>query len=125
MMTGLHTRALTSSPFLQGSGHPSGAPEGREKAGHVQVLRDPYEWKSAVSLALAVFVASLALAPALARDQKKFAAEINTKTLKAAAAIKSSTRLPLRVQNGQENEQRRGAEDTRPKFSRFAKLRFS
>jgi len=125
MMTGLHTRALTSSPFPQASGHPNGTPEDRKKAGHVEVLRDPYEWKSAVSLALAVFVASLALAPALARDQKKFAAEINTKTLKAAAAIKSSTRLPLRVQNSQENEQRRGAEDTRPKFSRFAKLRFS
>ena len=124
-MIGLQIRALTSSPSFQASRHSSGAPEGGEAPGVVQVLRDPYEWKSAVSLALAVFVASLALAPALARDQKKFAAEINNKTLKAAAAIKSSTRLPLRVQNSQENDQRRGAEDTRPKFSRFAKLRFS
>jgi hypothetical protein len=124
MMTGLHTRALTSSTFLQASGHPSGALEERKEAGHVEVLRDPYEWKSAVSLASALFVASLALAPVLARDQKKFAAEINTKTLKAAAAIQSP-RLPLRVQNSQENEQRRGTEDTRPKVSRFAKLRFS
>ena len=126
-MTGLHTRASTSSPSCQASRHPSGAPEGREKAGHVEVLRDPYEWKSAVGLASALFVASLALAlaPAPAVDHKKFAAEINTKTLKAAAAIQMSPRLPLRVQNSQENEQRRGVEDTRPKFSRFAKLRFS
>ena len=125
VMTDPRIRALTPSPIVQASGHPNGTPEDRKKAGHVEVLRDPYEWKSAVGLATALFVASLALAPALARDQKKFAAEINTKTLKAAAAIKSSTRLPLRVQNGQEDEQRRGAEDTRPKFSRFAKLRFS
>ena len=124
-MIGLQIRALTSSPSFQASRQSCGTPEGGEAPGLVQVLRDPYEWKSAVSLALAVFVASLALAPALARDQKKFAAEINNKTLKAAAAIKSSTRLPLRVQNSQENAQRRGAEDTRPKFSRFAKLRFS
>ena len=99
MMTGLHTRALTSSSFLQASGHPSGALEDRKEAGHVEVLRDPYEWKSAVCLATALFVASLALAPALARDQKKFAAEINTKTLKAAAAVKIPPRLPLRVTN--------------------------
>jgi len=99
MMTGLHTTASTSSPFLQASGHPSGAPEGREKAGHVEVLRDPYEWRSAVGLASALFVASLALAPALAVDHKKFAAEINTKTLKAAAAVKISPRLPRRARH--------------------------
>ena len=101
MMTGLHTRALTASPLLQPTGHASSALEDRTAAEHanVTVLRDPYEWKSAFGLALAVFVASLALAPALARDQKKFAAEINHQTLKAAAAIKSSTRLPRRVQN--------------------------
>jgi hypothetical protein len=125
MMIGLQIRALTSSPSFQASGHSSGAPEGVEAPELVQILRDPYEWKSAVSLALAVFVASLALAPALARDQKKFAAEINNKTLKAAAAIKSTTRLPLRVPNSQKNERRRGAEDTRSKVSRFAKLRLS
>jgi len=55
-------------------------------------MDDPYEWKSAVGLALAVFVALLALAPALAPDQQKLAAAINHQTLKAAAAIKSSTR---------------------------------
>jgi len=99
MMTGLHTRALTSSPLLQTSGHPSGAPEDREKAGgHAEALRDPYEWKSALGLASALFVASLALAPLPAVDHKKFAAEINTKTLRAAAAVKSSTRQPLRIQ---------------------------
>ena len=91
-MTGLHARALTSSPFLQANRCPSGAPGDREKAGRVEVLRDPYEWKSAVGLASALFVASLALAPALAVDHKKFAAEINTKTLKAAAAVKISPR---------------------------------
>ena len=98
-MTGLHTRASTSSPFLQASGHPSGTPEDREKAGFVEVLRDPYEWKSAVSLASALFVASLALAPAPAVDHKKFAAEINTKTLRAAAAVKISPRLSLPLQH--------------------------
>ena len=99
MMTGLHTRALTSSPLLQASGHPSGAPEDREKAGRIEALRDPYEWKSALGLASALFVASLALAPLPAVDHKKFAAEINTKTLRAAAAVTISPRRPLRVRH--------------------------
>jgi len=99
MMTGLHTRASDSSPFLQASGHPSGAPEDREKAGHVEALRDPYEWKSAVSLASALFVASLALAHGPAVDHKKFAAEINTKTLRAAAAVTITPKRPLRVRH--------------------------
>ncbi len=90
MMTGLQTRALTSTPFLQTSSHQS--PQNGEELGLTRVMRDPYEWKSAVSLALYLFVASLALAPALAVDQKKFAAEINTKTLKAAAIAKGSAR---------------------------------
>ena len=47
--------------------------------------------ETAVKVALAFFVASLALAPALTRDHRKLAAEINTKTLRAAAAVKSST----------------------------------
>jgi hypothetical protein len=64
-----------------------------------EVLRDPYEWKSAVSFASALFVASLALAPALVVDHKTFAAEINTKTLRAAAAIKNPPRLALRVKH--------------------------
>ena len=55
--------------------------------------------KCAATVALVFFVASLALAPALTRDQKKLASEINAKTLKAAAAIQISPRLPLRVQN--------------------------
>lgn len=91
-MIGLQIRSLTSSPSFQAGRRWSVAPEDGKVPGLVQVPRDPYEWKSAVSLALAVFVVSLVLAPALARDQKKFAAEINNKTLKAAAAIKSSTR---------------------------------
>ena len=57
------------------------------------------QWRCPATVALVFFVASLALAPTLtrARDQKKLASEINAKTLKAAAAIKTSTRLPLRV----------------------------
>ena len=103
MMTGLHTRTLTASPLLQATGHASGAPEDREKARHVEVLRDPYEWKSAFSFASALFVASLALAPAPGMDHKKFAAEINTKTLKAAAAVTippetTASRSPLSFQ---------------------------
>jgi hypothetical protein len=57
-----------------------------------EVMCDPYEWKSAVRVALVIFVGFLALTPALAPDQKKLAAEINHHTLKAAAAIKSSTK---------------------------------
>jgi hypothetical protein len=95
MMTGQHTKAFISSPFLQAHGRPTGALESRRKAGHGEVLRDPYDWKSAVGLAAALFVASLALTPAPALDHKKFAAEINTKTLKAAAAVKISPRLSL------------------------------
>ena len=99
MMTGLHTRALTASPFLQASGHPSSALEDRNEGRAGEVLRDPYEWKSAVSLATALFVASLALAPAPAMDHKKFAAEINTKTLRAAAAVTIAPKRPLRVRH--------------------------
>jgi hypothetical protein len=125
MMTGLHTRALTSSPFLEANSHPRSTPEGDEGPEFVDVLRDPYEWKSALGFASALFVASLTLAPATTQDRKKLASEINTKTLKAAAAINSSPRLPFRVQSSREHEQRGGAENTRPKVSRFAKLRFS
>jgi hypothetical protein len=50
-------------------------------------------------VALVFFFSSLALAPALTPDQKKLAAEINNKTLKAAAAIKNSPRLPNRVRD--------------------------
>jgi len=89
-MIGLPIRALTSSLSFQARRHSSGAAEGGEAPGLVQVLRDPYEWKCAVKVALVLFVVSLALAPALAPDQKKLAAEINNKTLKAAAAIKTN-----------------------------------
>ena len=75
----------------------SGAPKGSLWAGLLQVLSNPSEWKCAATVALVLFVASLALAPALTTDQKKLAAEINTRTLKAAAAIKNPPRLTLRV----------------------------
>ncbi len=71
----------------------------RSGAGLFQVLGNPSEWKCAVTVAIIFFVASLALAPALMRDQKQFAAEINSKTLKAAAALKTSPRLSLPVQD--------------------------
>jgi hypothetical protein len=57
-------------------------------AGLLQVLGNPSEWKRAATVAFVFFFASLALAPALTPDQKTLAAEINSKTLKAAAAIK-------------------------------------
>ena len=100
-MTGLHTRTLAASPLLQATGHASSALEDRTAAEHanVTVLRDPYEWKSAVGLATALFVGLLALAPALAVDHKKFAAEINTKTLRAAAAVTILPRRPFRVRH--------------------------
>ena len=98
-MTGLHTRTLTASPLLQATGHASSALEDRTAAEHVTALRDPYEWKSAFGLASALFVASLALAPAPAMDHKKLAAEINTKTLKAAAAVTIPPTRSLRVRH--------------------------
>jgi hypothetical protein len=45
-------------------------------------------WKSAVIIALAPFLASLAIAPVFAPAHQKLAAKINSPTLKAAAAIK-------------------------------------
>ena len=72
---------------------------GTSGAGLFRILPNPSEWKYAATVALILFVASLAISPALTRDHRKFASEINAKTLKAAAAIKTSTRLPLRVQN--------------------------
>jgi len=70
----------------------SGAPKGSLWAELLQVLGNRYERKCAALVALVFFVGSITLAPALTRDQKKLAAEINLKTLKAAAAVKSSTR---------------------------------
>ena len=79
--------------------HPISNRRRTSATGVLQVLSNPSEWKCAATVALVFFFASLALAPVLTRDQKKLAAEINTKTLKAAAAIKSSDRFALRVQN--------------------------
>jgi len=62
------------------------------------LLANPSEWKYAATVALVFFVASLVLVPALTRDQRKFASEINAKTLKAAAVIKTSSRLSLPTQ---------------------------
>jgi hypothetical protein len=77
----------------------SGAPKGSLWAGLLQVLGNRYERKSAATVALVFFVGSIALAPALTRDQKKLAAEINHKTLKAAATIKTPPEFPLRVKH--------------------------
>ena len=98
-MTGLHTSASTSSPSPSATVHASRAAEGAEKAAPDEVLRDPYEWKSSCGLASALFVASLALAPMPAMDHKKFATEINTKTLRAAAAVTIPPRWPLHVRH--------------------------
>ena len=65
----------------------------------LQVLSNPSEWKCAATVAIVFFVASLALAPALTRDQQKRASEINAKTLEAAAAIQMPIRLPPNAQN--------------------------
>ena len=99
MMTGRHTRIVTALPSLQATAHAPSAREDRTEAGQAEGMRDPYEWKSAFGLATALFVASLALAPALAVDHKKFAAEVNTKTLRAAAAVTILPRRPLRVRH--------------------------
>jgi hypothetical protein len=99
MMTALPIRALIALPIPRSRRNPSVATNGGDGSGLLQVLGNPSEWKSAVTVALAFFVASLALAPTLTRDQKSLASEINTKTLKAAAAIKTSPRLPRRIKH--------------------------
>jgi hypothetical protein len=82
-------RALIASPASRAS-NGSGAPRGGTCM--LEVMCDPYEWKSAVRFGLVIFVGFLALSPALAPDQKELAAKINHQTLKAAAAIKSPAR---------------------------------
>jgi hypothetical protein len=89
MMIDLQIRALI--PLIPHRAR-SGTHKGGDGPGLFQVMGDPYEWKSAVRFALAIFVGFVALAPALAPDQKTFAAKINHETLRAAAAIKSSTK---------------------------------
>ena len=75
----------------------SDALKGSLWTGLLQVLSNRSECKCAATVALVFFAGSIALAPALTRDQKQLAAEINTKTLKAAVAIKTSPRLTGRV----------------------------
>jgi hypothetical protein len=99
MMTALPIRALIALPIPRSKRNPSVTTKGGDGAGLLQVLSNPSEWKSAATVALVFFFASLALAPALTPGQKKLAAEINNKTLKAAAAIKNSPRLPTRVRD--------------------------
>ena len=94
-MTGLSIRAPIASPISRANLIRTGT----FKAGLFQVLGNPSEWKCAATVALVFFFASLALAPALTRGQKSLASEINTKTLKAAAAIKTSPRLPRRIRD--------------------------
>jgi hypothetical protein len=89
-MTALPIRALIALPISQARRIPNVAMKTDAGAGLLQVLGNPSEWKCAATVALVFFVASLAAAPALTRDQHKLASEINAKTLKAAAAIKNS-----------------------------------
>jgi hypothetical protein len=93
MMTALPIRALIALPIPRSRRNPSVATKGGDGAGLLQVLANPSDWKFAATIALVFFVASLAVAPALAPDYRKLAAKINSKTLKAAAAIKISPRL--------------------------------
>ena len=95
MTIALPLRVLISSPIVQASRNRRST----SGTGLLQVLRNPSEWKCAGTVALVFFIASLTLAPALTRDQKKLASEINAKTLKAAAAIKISPRLTRRVKH--------------------------
>ena len=92
MMTDLRIGALILSPVWGAARKRSRAAKGRAGAGLLEVMCDPYEWKSAVRFALVIFVGFAALAPALAPDQTRLAAKINHQTLKAAAAIKSTAR---------------------------------
>ena len=98
-MTALPIRALIASLILLAKRNPAVATKGSDGAGLLQVLGNPSDWKFAATIALVFFVGSIALAPALTRDQKKLAAEINTKTLTAAAAIKPSPRLTRRIKH--------------------------
>ncbi len=92
-MTALSIRAPIASPLALAN---------RIRSGVVligQVLGNPSDWKCAATVAVIFFVASLALAPALMRDPKQLAAEINSKTLKAAAALKAVPRPSLPMQD--------------------------
>jgi hypothetical protein len=99
MMTALPIGALIALPGSRARRILNVATNGGDGPGLLQVLSNPSEWKCAATVALIFFIASLALAPALTRDQQKLASEINAKTLKAAAAIKISPTLPSRVRD--------------------------
>ncbi len=99
MTTALSIRAFAAMPFFPASLNPRVVTKRRAAAGLFQVLGNRSEWKSAATVAFTFFVVSLALAPALTPDRTRLAAEINTKTLKAAAAIKAPARTPFRVQD--------------------------
>ncbi len=88
-----------ASPIVRSSAIPGRAYKGSLGLGLLEVLGNRQEMQSAAAVALIFFVASLALAPVLTRDQNKLAAEINNKTLKAAATIKAPPRFPLRGRN--------------------------
>ena len=93
-MTTLPIRTLITSPLFRVRRYRSGG----FGAGLLQVLGNPSEWKCACTVAIVFFVASLVLAPALISDQQKLASEINTKTLRAAAAIKNAENTQPRVE---------------------------
>ena len=95
MTIALPIRALALLPIF----HPISNRRFASATGLFQVLCNPSEWKCATTVAIVFFVASLALAPALTRDQQKLASEINAKTLEAAAAIQMSPRTLPRAQN--------------------------
>ncbi len=99
MIISLQIRSLIASPIVRSSANPGSARKGSLGLGLLEVLGNRQEMQSAAAVALIFFVASLALAPVLTRDQNKLAAEINDKTLKAAATIKAPPRFPLRGRN--------------------------
>jgi hypothetical protein len=88
-------RALALLPNF----HPIGNRRFTPATGLLQVLSNPSEWKCAATVAVVLFIASLALAPALTRDQQKRASEINAKTFEAAAAIQMPLGLRPAAQN--------------------------
>ena len=98
-MIALPIKALIVLPIPRSRRNPSVATKGGDRAGLLWVLSNAAEWKSAATVALVFFVGSIALATTLTWDQKKLAAEINSETLKAAAAIKISQRLPNRIRD--------------------------
>ena len=77
----------------------SGAPKGSLWAGLLQVLGNRYERRSAATVALVFFVGSIALAPALTRDQKKSAARDQPQNCRSRGHYRNSPGVPLRVEH--------------------------